>query len=78
MGYGCRHNNSIVIERQDLDGICNVFKRRITECERQEDVFYYCGALDVLSIIRNHEFRDQSEFFAILDALAEVNNGNDN
>ena len=77
MGYGCRHNNSIVIERQDLDGICNVFARRAHDAERQEDAFFYEGAFAALDIIRNHEFRDQSEYFAILDALAEVGNGED-
>lgn len=69
MGYGCRHNNSIVIERQDLDGICNVFVRRIYESERQEDAFFYSGAYATLDIIRNHEFRDQAEYFEIFDAL---------
>lgn len=71
MGYGCRHNNSIVIERQDLDGICNVLARRVYDAERQEDAFFYEGAFAVLDVIRKHEFRDQSEYFEIFDALNE-------
>ena len=75
MGYGCRHNNSIVIERQDLDGVCNVLKRRIQTAATQSDVFYYCGALDALSILGTHEFRDQSEFFLILDSMNDESEG---
>lgn len=69
MGYGCRHNNSIVIERQDMDGICNVLARRAHDAERQEDSFFYMGAFAALDMLRLHEFRDQAEYFEIFDAL---------
>lgn len=77
MGWGCRHNNTIVLNRDDLNGMCNVFARRRDEAQRQEDAFAYSGAYAALDIIRNHEFRDQSEFFEIFDALTAVNHGND-
>ena len=74
MGYGCRHNNSIVIERTDLDGACNVLARR---CEGfhpsdRDDASFHAGAYLALDVIRNHEWRDQSEFFALFDGLAEL------
>ena len=77
MGWGCRHNNTIVLNRDDLNGMCNVFARRMCEAKKQDDADFYQGAYCTLDIIRNHEFRDQSEFFAIFDALTAVEHGND-
>ncbi len=74
MGYGCRHNDSIVIERTDLDGACNVLARR---CEGfhpadRDDASFHAGAFLALDVLRKHEWRDQSEFFAIFDGLCEL------
>ena len=77
MGWGCRHNNTIVLNRDDLNGMCNVFARRLFDAKKPDDADFYQGAYCALDIIRNHEFRDQSEFFAIFDALTAVDNGND-
>lgn len=68
---GCRHNDNIVINRYDLGGVMNVLARRIGEF-RREDMdaeSYYAGAFDALDTLHTFEWRDQSEFFALFDAL---------
>lgn len=69
MGYGCRHNNSIVFERYDLEGVANVAAQRRDGATMEYTHAYYDGICAVLSTCLNHEWRDQSEFFAIFDNL---------
>ena len=69
--YACRHNDTIVINRYDLNGVMHRMARRIGEF-RREDVdadSYYAGAFDALDVLSTFEWRDQSEFFALFDAL---------
>lgn len=71
MAYGCRHNDTIVINRYDLGGVKNVLARRIGEFRRADidPDSYYAGAFDALDTLSTFEWRDQSEFFALFDAL---------
>ena len=74
MGYGCRHNFSIVIERYDLDGVLNVLRNRYGRMA-VEDIdadSYAAGAYHALNMLRNHEWRDQSEYFTIFDSPSSV------
>ena len=71
MGYGCRHNDSIIVERYDLDGVLHRMARRIGEL-RRDDVdaaSYYAGAFDALDTLSTFEWRDQAEYFDLFDAL---------
>lgn len=68
--YACRHNNTIVLNRYDLDGVMHVMARRIGEFREDVDAdSYYAGAFDALDVLSTFEWRDQSEFFALFDAL---------
>lgn len=74
MGWGCRHSNTVIIERYDIDGACNVLARRMGDYHPadRDDASYHAGAYLALDILRNHEWRDQQEFFALFDGLSEL------
>lgn len=86
MGRGCRHNDSIVLERYDLGGMLNVMARRVGTLRPDEidERSYFAGAFNALYVLESHEFRDQAEFFALFDGLfdalpngGEVDDGED-
>ena len=74
MGRGCRHNDSIGLERYDLGGMLNVMARRIGDL-RSDDIderSYFAGAFNALYVLEAHEFRDQEEFFILFDGLMDA------
>ena len=77
--YACRHNDTIVINRYDLNGVMHRMARRIGEF-RREDVdadSYYAGAFDALDTLSTFEWRDQAEFFTLFDGLMDALPGGD-
>ena len=74
MGRGCRHNDSIVVERYDLGGMLNVMARRVGTLRPDEidERSYFAGAFNALYVLESHEFRDQEEFFTLFDGLMDA------
>lgn len=74
MGRGCRHNDSIVLERYDLGGMLNVMARRVGTLRPDEidERSYFAGAFNALYVLESHEFRDQEEFFTLFDGLMDA------
>ena len=79
MGYGCRHNDSIVIEKYDLDGVANVLARRVGALHPADvdGQSYYAGAFNALLTLLEHEWKNQVEFFTIFDALWDAPQADD-
>lgn len=71
MGRGCRHSDSIIVERYDLDGVLNVLAGRVGALRPDEvdEPSYHAGAYNALLTMATHEWRDQVEFFTAFDAL---------
>lgn len=70
MAYGCKHNYSVVVNRYDLDGVCNVLNERVGSKPFEFDTrSFYLGALHSMNMLRHHEWRDQSEFFEKFDGI---------
>lgn len=75
MAYGCRHNDSVVLNRYDLGGVLNVLANRVGDFRPAADLdeqSYFAGAFNALYVLESHEWRDQVEFFAIFDGLRDV------
>ena len=79
MAWGCRHNDTIAINRFDLDGVLNVMARRIGGLRSDEidERSYYAGAFNALYTCESHEWRDQTEFYEVFDALMDALPGGD-
>ena len=69
MAYGCRHNDSVILQRYDVEGVLNVIKRRREETGSEETRAYFDGAYDALATCMDHEWNTQQDFFAIFDAI---------
>lgn len=69
MSWGCRHNDSVILQRYDADGVCNVLARRRDESGSERDRAYFDGALDALAVILGHEWDTQEDFFEIFDTI---------
>ena len=69
MTWGCRHNNSVILQRYDMDGVLNVMRRRRSETASETTRAYFDGACDVIETCMNHEWDTQEDFFTILDSI---------
>lgn len=69
MTWGCRHNNSIVLQRYDMEGVLRVMERRREETGCEITGAYFDGACDVIGTLLNHEWNAQDEFFTIFDSI---------
>lgn len=69
MGYGCRHNNSVTIELLDLNGVRNVAATRRDNATSDYQRAFYDGMCAFIEICTAHTWRDQSDYYTILDGV---------
>lgn len=67
MAYGCRHNDSLTIQRYDMQGCRTVAKQRYDAASTDTAREFYAGVMAVFDTCLRYEWRDQSEFFTLLD-----------